>query len=223
MESYEQAVDLALMVVNLDKDTYKLMLRGSLKDFLNTQYSQIIKTNNNHEINKFILASKILLNDLQAIPVSSCPYRESFYNLNNCDKNVNYKTPVFEEALIDPDNVVNSNVTKYIDGFNPNTFSRMAQPLDTIGLYHTDVKMRNYNNYDKFYGPEQKIRNKEHFISPSSHPVKDVKNTYYSQYSSVLVNDNGEGYYENEFTNQINDETPQIQKMYKKIHNNKLV
>ena len=229
MESYEQAVDLALMVVNLDKSIYKTMIRSGLKQFLNSQYSIIIRLNSKHEMDKFMLASKILLNDLQAIPVSSCPGREcSSCMINKCDSTVNYQTPVFEEALIDPINVVNSNVTRYIDGFNPNTFnpqiSRMTQPLDTIGLYQNKMH-EPLINYGKStgYGPQTKVRLEEHFQNPTTHPVQDVRNTLYNQYSSVYVNDNGEGYYQNEMVNKINNEKPVLRKIYKKIHNNKFL
>lgn len=229
MESYEQAVDLALMVVNLDKSIYKTMIRSGLKQFLNSQYSIIIRLNSKHEMDKFMLASKILLNDLQAIPVSSCPGREcSSCMINKCDSTVNYQTPVFEEALIDPFNVVNSNVTRYIDGFNPNTFnpqiSRMTQPLDTIGLYQNKMH-EPLINYGKStgYGPQTKVRLEEHFQNPTTHPVQDVRNTLYNQYSSVYVNDNGEGYYQNEIVDKINNEKPVLRKIYKKIHNNKFL
>ena len=229
MESYEQAVDLALMVVNLDKSIYKTMIRSGLKHFLNSQYSIIIRLNSKHEMDKFMLASKILLNDLQAIPVSSCPGREcSSCMINKCDSTVNYQTPVFEEALIDPFNVVNSNVTRYIDGFNPNTFnpqiSRMTQPLDTIGLYQNKMH-EPLINYGKStgYGPQTKVRLEEHFQNPTTHPVQDVRNTLYNQYSSVYVNDNGEGYYQNEVVDKINNEKPVLRKIYKKIHNNKFL
>jgi len=229
MESYEQAVDLALMVVNLDKSIYKTMIRGGLKQYLNSQYPFFARLNNQNEMNKFILASKILLNDLQAMPVSSCPGREcSNCMVNKCDSSVNYQTPVYEEALIDPFNVVNSNVTRYIDGFNPHTFnpqiSRMSQPLDTIGLYQnkTHEPLTNYGK-STGYGPQTKVRLEEHYSNPTTHPVQDVRNTHYNQYSSVYVNDNGEGYYQDEIVDKVNDEKPTIKKMYKKIHNNKFL
>jgi hypothetical protein len=224
MESYEQAVDLALMVVNLDKSIYKTMIRSGLKQYLNSQYSDILKLNNKYEMDKFVLATKILLNDLQAIPVSSCPGREcSSCMVNKCDSSVNYKTPVYEEALIDPWNVTNSNVTKYTDGFNPRTFnpkiSRMAQPLDTIGLYQNRMHEPIMNcGKSTGYGPETKVRLEENFSSPTTHPIQEVKNTLYNQYSSVYVNDNGNGYYQNEMVNQVNNEKPTIRKIYKKIH-----
>lgn len=213
MESYEQAVDLALMVVNLEKSVYKTMIIGGLKQYLNSQYPNIARSNNSHELNKFVLASKILLNDLQAIPVNSCRNRNSTSNSNsnrganelcsNCEKNkcdeeINYQTPIFSEALINPPNVVNSNVTRYIGGYNPNTFnpqiSRLSQPLDTIGLYQNKFHnpMTNFNNSVRGYGPESKVRLEEHSRNPTTHPVSDSKNTLYSQYSSVYVNDNGE-------------------------------
>ena len=229
MESYEQAVDLALMVVNLDKSIYKTMIRSGLKQYLNSQYPFVVRLNNKHEMDKFILATKILLNDLQAIPVSSCPGREcSSCMVNKCDSKVNYQTPVYEEALIDPFNVVNSDVTKYIDGFNPNTFnpniSRMIQPLDTIGLYQNKMH-EPLMNYGKStgYGPQTKVRLEEHYSNPTTHPVQDVKNTSYNQYSSVYVNDNGEGYYQNEMVNKVNNEKPIVKNIYKKIHNNKFL
>jgi len=196
MESYEQAVELALMVVNLDMSVYKTMIRSGLKNYLNNRYVQVSKLNNIHEMNKFTLASKILLNDLQSIPVSSCGGRScpscSLCMVNSCDSNVNYKTPVFEEALIDPYNVVNSNVTKYIDGFNPQTFnpqiSRMTQPLDTIGLYQ-DNKHENINNFHRLtgYGPSTKVKINENSCTPNTHNVSDSKNTSYNQYSSFYV------------------------------------
>lgn len=223
MESYEQAVDLALMVVNLDKSIYKTMIRGGLVQYLNSQYPLVSKLNNKHEMSKFVLAAKILLNDLQAIPVSQCPGRTcSSCMSNKCDKQVNYKTPVFEEALIDPQNVTNSNVTKYLDDFNPNTFnpqiSRMSQPLDTIGLYqdNSHESIMNYSNLTGF-GPEAKVRLEEHFGNPTTHPVPDSKNAYYSQYSRIYVNDNGEGFLDEEVTRQINEETPQTHKNHRVI------
>jgi hypothetical protein len=231
MESYEQAVDLALMVVNLDKSVYKTMIRTGLKQYLNSQYPYVLRTNNKNEIDKFRLASQILLNDLQSIPVSSCPGREcSSCMVNKCDSSVNFQTPVFEEALIDPFNVVNSNVTRYIDGFNPNTFdpqiSRMTQPLDTIGLYQNKLyePIMNYG-HSTGYGPQTKVRLQDNFSNlqtqPNTHPIQDTRNTYYNQYSSVYVNDNGEGYFHNEIINKIDNENPTVTKMYKKIHNNK--
>jgi hypothetical protein len=206
------------------------MIRSGLKNYLNSQYPYVLKLNNNQEMDKFVLASKILLNDLQAIPVSSCPGREECSNcmLNNCDSKILYKTPVYEKALIDPYNVVNSNVTKYIDGYNPNTFnpqiSRMSQPLDTIGLYqdNTHKSMMNYNK-STGYGPETKVRLEEHFDNPTTHPIPDAKNTLYSQYSSIFLNNNGEGYYQNELVNQINNEKPTIRNTFRKIHNNKIL
>lgn len=229
MESYEQAVDLALMVVNLDKSIYKTMIRSGLKQYLNSQYSVVIKSNNKHEINKFILGSKILLNDLQAIPVSSCPGREcSKCMVNKYDPTVNYQTPVYEEALIDPFNVVNSNVTRYIDGFNPNTFnpqiSRISQPLDTIGLYQnkTHEPLINYGK-STGYGPQIKVRLDEHYQNPTTHSVQDARNTLYNQYSSVYLNDNGEGYYQNEIVDKVNNEQPIVRKIYKKIHDGKFL
>ena len=229
MESYEQAVDLALMVVNLDKSIYKTMIRSGLKQYLNSQYPLVVKSNNKHEINKFILASKILLNDLQAIPVSSCPGREcSNCMVNKYDPTVNYKIPVYEEALIDPFNVVNSNVTRYIDGFNPNTFnpqiSRISQPLDTIGLYQNKIH-EPLINYGKStgYGPQIKVRLDEHYQNPTTHSVQDARNTLYNQYSSVYINDNGEGYYQNEIVDKVNDEQPIVRKIYKKIHDGKFL
>jgi hypothetical protein len=229
MESYEQAVDLALMVVNLDKSVYKTMINTGLKQYLNSQYPLVSRLNNSHELNKFVLASKILLNDLQSIPVNSCGGRScSSCMINKCDADVDYQTPVFEEALIDPENVVNSNVTRYIDGYNPNTFnpqlSRMAQPLDTIGLYQDNAResIRNYST-STGYGPNAKVRLEEHFSNPTTHPVSDVRNASYSQYSSVYVNDSGEGYYQEQSVNRINGERPIIKKNYHPIHNNKFV
>ena len=169
MESYEQAVDLPLMVVNLDKSIYKTMIRDGLKNFLNSQFHYIEKLNNQHETNKFILASKILLNDLQSIPVLSCSGRNIMYN-QSCDKNVNYKTPSFEDALINPNNVSDKNITQYLFNFNMNTFnpnvSRMSQPLDTIKLYNENPNIKSNN-----------------LNSPNSHPLHDSKNTTYNQYS----------------------------------------
>jgi hypothetical protein len=229
MESYEQAVDLALMVVNLDKSIYKTMIRSGLKHFLNSQYQYVIRSNNKHELDKFILASKILLNDMQAIPVESCPGRELGYNMtNSCDSSLNYQTPVMEEALIDPFNVVNSNVTKYIDGFNSNTFnphiSRMSQPLDTIGLYQNNAH-EPLMNYGKptGYGPQAKVHLEEHFSNPTTHPVQDARNTFYNQYSSIYVNNDGEGYYQNEIINKVNNSKPTVKTTYKKIHNNEFL
>ena len=227
MESYEQAVELSLMVVNLDKSVYKTMIRGGLKQYLNSKYLLISELNNKHEMDKFILASKILLNDLQAIPVNSCGGR-TYPNcmVNKCDSTIDYQTPVFEQALIDPFNVVNSEVTRYINGYNPNTFnpeiSRLSQPLDTIGLYQNKLheSMMNYGSLTG-YGPSAKVRLEEHFQIPTSHPISDTKNTTYSQYSSVYVNNNGEGYYQNEMINKVNKENPIVEKTYKKIHNNK--
>jgi hypothetical protein len=229
MESYEQAVELALLVVYLDKSIYKTMIRSGLKQYLNSKYPLVAKLNNKYEMDKFMLASKILLNDLQAIPVNSCGGRTySNYMENNCDSELDYQTPVFNEALIDPFNVVNSKVTRYINGYNPHTFdpqiSRLSQPLDTIGLYQNNLNesMNNYGNLTG-YGPSAKVRLEEHFQSPITHPISDVKNTTYSQYSSVYVNNNGEGYLQNEMINKINDEKPIIEKIYKKIHNNKFL
>jgi hypothetical protein len=247
MESYEQAVELSLMVVNLDKSIYKTMIRGGLKQYLNSVYPYVAKLNNEHELNKFVLASKILLNDLQAIPVNSCGGRTcSSCMMNKCDSSVEYQTPVFEEALIDPLNVVNSDVTRYIDGYNPNTFnpqiSRLSQPLDTIGLYQNKLHepMMNYGSLTGYgpsdiqnkylrqqpqgsNGPSAKVRLEENFQNPTTHPIPDTKNTLYSQYSSVYVNDNGEGYYQNEMVNQVNEQKPVIQKKYQQIHKNKFV
>lgn len=229
MESYEQAVNLALMVVDLDKSVYQTMIRGGLKQYLNSQYAIISKTNNKNEINKFVLASKILLNDLQSIPVNSCAGRSCSYNcmVNNCDKNVDYKTPVFQEAIIDPYNVTNSQVTRYIDGFNNNTFnptiSRMTQPLDTIGLYH-DNSNQSINNFSRIsgYGPEAKVMMTENFNSPNSNIISDGKNTLYNQYSSIYVNNNGNGYYKNNLIHQVNNEKPSIESQSYKIINNML-
>ena len=231
MESYEQAVELSLMVVNLDKSIYKTMIRGGLKQYLNSKYQFVLRLNNKHEMDKFIFASKILLNDLQSIPVNSCGGRTcSSCMANNCDSRstVGYQTPVFEEALIDPFNVVNSEVTRYINGYNPNTFnpqiSRLSQPLDTIGLYQNKLHepIMNYGSLTG-YGPSSKVRLEEHFGNPTTHPVPDTKNTMYSQYSSVYVNNDGEGYYQNEMVNKINEEKPIVEKIYKKIHNNKFL
>jgi hypothetical protein len=188
------------MVVNLDKSVYKTMIRSGLKQYLNTVYNTIPK-DNKKEMNKFILSSKILLNDLQAIPVNSCAGRTcSSCLINDCDKNVNYKTPVYEEALIDPYNITNSNVTRYNDKFNTNTFnpqlSRLSQPLDTIGLYHDNVNL-SLANYDRIsgFGPEAKVRNEEHFENLTTHPINDTKNATYSQYSSAYFNNNIYGFY----------------------------
>jgi len=228
MESYEQAVDLALMVVNLNKSVYKTMIRSGLIQYLNSQYPLVARLGSEHEMNKFTLASKILLNDLQAIPVNTCDGRAcTSCMMNNCDKNVNYKTPVFNEALIDPSNVTNSQVTRYIDGFNNNTFdpnlSRLSQPLDTIGLYQNQVN-EPIMNFGKLtgYGPEVKVR-KENFGNLNSHPVPDTKLASYSQYSSVYVNNEGEGYFDEEITRQINNEKPMTQKMHYRIHNGKFI
>lgn len=266
MESYEQAVELSLMVVNLDKSIYKTMIRGGLKQYLNSKYPLVAKLNNKNEMDKFILASKILLNDLQAIPVNSCGGRScSSCMINKCDSSVEYQTPVFKEAIIDPLNVVNSDVTRYIDGYNLNTFdpqiSRLSQPLDTIGLYQNKLHepMMNYESLTgygpsdkKIYlrqqphqlhqpeqqhqahqpqqhqpqrsnGPCAKVRLEEHFQNPTTHPIPDTKKTLYSQYSSVYVNDNGEGYYKNEIINKVNEQNPVIQKTYQQIHKNKFV
>jgi hypothetical protein len=227
MESYEQAVELALMVVDLDKSVYKTMIRGGLKHYLNSKYPLISRLNNKSEMDKFILASKILLNDLQSIPVNSCGGRTcSNCMVNKCDSTVDYETPVFKEALIDPFNVVNSEVTRYINGYNPNTFnpqiSRLTQPLDTIGLYQNKLHepIMSYGT-STGYGPATKVRLEEHFGNPTTHPISETKNTMYSQYSSVYVNDNGEGYYQNEMVNKVNEEDPIVKKIYKKIHNNK--
>lgn len=230
MESYEQAVDLALMVVNLDKSVFKTMIRSGLTQYLNSQYPMIAQTNNKHEMDKFVLASKILLNDLQAIPVSQCSSRTCNYGcmMNNCDKNVNYKTPVFQQALIDPENVVNSNVTRYLDDYNSNTFnpqiSRMQQPLDTIGLYqdNTHQSMNNFNNYTGF-GPEAKVRLEEHFNNPTTHPVPDARNAFYSQYSKLYVTNDGEGYLDESMMQQTNDEQPIRQRRHYNIHNGRLM
>jgi hypothetical protein len=175
------------------------MIRSGLKQFLNSQYPYVSRLNNKSEMDKFILASKILLNDLQAIPVSNCSGREcSNHMLNNCDLKVNYKTPIFQEALIDSQNIVNSNVSKYLFEFNPNTFnpqiSRLAQPLDTIGLYHNDLQepLMDYEKIDGF-GPEAKVKLEERFTNPTTpttHPISDGKNTFYNQYSSIYVNNN---------------------------------
>jgi hypothetical protein len=229
MESYEQAVDLALMVVNLDKTIFKTMINSGLVQYLNLQYPQVLKLNNQHEMNKFVLASKILLNDLQSIPVSNCPGR-TYPNrmLNECDNQVNYKTPVFQEALIDPNEVTNSNVSRYLDGFNPNTFnpkmSRISQPLDTIGLYsdNSDYLMAHGSSIAG-YGPEAKVRIQENFNSPTTHPIADTKNTYYSQYSRLFVNNNGEGYLDEESVNQINNEAPHTLQNYRRLHNGRFM
>jgi hypothetical protein len=189
MESYEHAVQLALMVVNLDESIYKTMIRSGLKKYINTEYQNIIKSNNKQEINKFILASKILLNDLHTIPVNHCSNISCQNNqmINKCDSSVNYLTPVYHSALIDSNNVVNSNVTKYIDGFNPNTWnpqiSTMTQPLDTIGLYKTN----NSTHFTKLtgYRPEAKIRINDNLQNIITHPIQDAKNTTYSQYSNA--------------------------------------
>jgi hypothetical protein len=197
MESYEQAVDLALMVVDLDKTVYATMIRSGLKTYLNSRYLFVKNLNSQAEMNKFMLASKILLNDLQSFVVNNCGDRTCtnyYLNTNNlCRENYQdptpsiFQTPVFEEAQLDPINVVNSNVTKYLDGFNPDAFnpkfSRLAQPLDTIGLY--DVPKKFNPNTNRGYGPESKVR-LEHFSSPNSqpnsHPMADGKNTSYNQY-----------------------------------------
>lgn len=231
MESYESAVDLALMVVNLDKSVYKTMIRSGLKQYLNTVYNSIAK-DNKKEMAKFILSSKILLNDLQAIPVNSCGGRTctNCFNcmMNECDKNINYKTEVYDEALIDPYNITNSNVTRYNDKFNPNTFnpqlSRLSQPLDTIGLYHDSVNL-SLANYDRIsgYGPEAKVRNEEHFENLTTHPINDVRNATYSQYSSVYFNDNGNGFYDQEITKQINNQKPINNKYHYTIRNGNII
>lgn len=229
MKSYVQAVDLALMVVNLDKSVFKTMIRSGLVKYLNSQYPQVLNLNNQHELNKFVLASKILLNDLQAIPVSQCPGRTCSDNtLNDCDKQVNYKTPVFQEALMDSNNVTNSNVTRYLDGFNPNTFnpniSRASQPLDTIGLYNNNQNyLMTHSSNVAGYGPEAKVRVQENFNNPTTHPVSDSKNTYYSQYSRIFVNDNGEGYLDETSIRQTNNEAPLTQENYKRLHNGRFM
>ena len=233
MESYEQAVDLALMVVNLDKTIFQTMSKRGLVQYLNSQYSLVLKVNNKHELDKFTLASKILLNDI-AVPVAQCNASTERGSCLDCatvneDENqVNYKTPVFEEALMSAPNVTNSNVTKYLDGFNSNTFnpriSRMSQPLDTIGLYqdNTHQSIMNYSNSIGF-GPEAKVRVQEHFNNPTTHPVADARNAYYSQYSRVFVNDNGEGYLDEEETRQVNNETPNIQRNHRQLHNGRFM
>jgi len=188
MESYEQAVDLALLEVNLDKSIYHTMIRSGLKNFLNSQYKVILQSNSEHEMNKFILASKILLNDLQSIPVNSCPGREcSSCMVSKCDKSVNYKTPVYEEALIDPYNISNSNITKFTDGFNPNTFnpvlSRISQPLDTLGLYQNKLNepIMNFSNLTG-YGPLAKVQSEKNLTNQITHPIPNTKKTLYNQY-----------------------------------------
>lgn len=229
MESYEQAVDLALMVVNLDKSVYKTMIRSGLIQYLNSQYPLVMRLGSEHEVNKFILASKILLNDLQAIPVNNCDGRASLSCMaNSCDRKVNYKTPMFEEALIDPYNVTNSEVTRYLSGFNPNTFdpylSRLSQPLDTIGLYQNkiDEPIMNYGK-STGYGPEIKVRREENFGNLNTHPIPDTKYASYSQYSSVQINNDGEGYIDEEITNKINNENPITKKTHYRIHNGKII
>jgi hypothetical protein len=227
MESYEQAVDLALMVVNLDKSIYKTMLNTGLKQYLNSLYHQILQNNNEHEKNKFVLASKILLNDLQAIPVNNCDGRIcSSCAMNNCDKKINYKTPVFNQALLNSENISNSQVTNYLDKFNPDTFdpnfSRLVQPLDTIGLYQNNIN--EILSFDKIsgYGPEIKVR-KENFANLNSHPISDTKLTSYSQYSSFYLNNNGDGFFNEEMTKQINDETPITHKNNYHFHKGKFI
>lgn len=221
MESYEQAVDLALMVVNLDKSVYKTMIRSGLKQFLNSQYQNLTRNNmSKNDNDKFLLASKILLNDLQAIPTNSCGNGRTCSNCmtNECDKNVSYETPVYKEALIDPLNVVNSNVTRYLGGFNPNTFdpsySRLSHPLDTLGLYkiNNDNPVENRVKID-----EGKLEN-----FSNTHPIHEARNTLYSQYSSVLVNDNGNGYISEEHIDKVNNQPPSVKNIFYKIHNNKI-
>lgn len=265
MESYEQAVDLALMVVDLDKSIYKTMIRSGLKQYLNSQYEAIIANSHDSKlINRFVLASKILLNDMQSIPVNSCGGRTltncascSNCMVNKCDSNVNYKTPVYTEALIDPFNVVNSNVTRYIDGFNSETwnpaYSRIAQPLDTIGLYQSSG-LESVSNYKRNsgFGPEAKVKLEEHTSVPTTHPtvfdnkirpnswnVSQTNNSFikavgetslssdkphvYSHASRFnYVNDNGQGYILAESTDQVNGESPRVERIYKKINSNKI-
>lgn len=197
MESYEQAVDLALMVVDLDKSIYSTMIRSGLKTYLNSRYLFVKQQNSQSEMNKFVLASKILLNDLQSFVTNNCGDRtcNNYYSNTNNLCNVNfqdptpsmYQTAVFEEAQLDPNNVVNSNVTRYTDGFNPDAFnpkfSRLPQPLDTIGLYDSPHNFEQQAN--RGYGPESKVR-LEHFsnpnLQPNTHPMADGKNTSYNQY-----------------------------------------
>jgi hypothetical protein len=262
MESYEQAVDLALMVVDLDKSVYKTMIRTGLKQYLNSQYALLLKSQDNKSIGKFMLASKILLNDMQSIPVNSCGGRTSTTcascsscMVNKCDSDVNYKTGVYQEALIDPFNVVNSNVTRYIDGFNGETwnpeFSRMAQPLDTIGLYQSNnpESIRNYKR-NSGYGPEAKVKLQEHNTVPTTHMTHDnrmrpnswnmsqVNKSFIKAVGEVslssdkpkvyshtanfnYVNDNGEGYLQGQTVEQVDNQAPKIENIYKKISFNK--
>ena len=160
MESYEESVDLALMVVDLERSTYKLMMRSGLKNYSNQKYLEVIKKNNEREKNIFILSAKILLNDLQSFVVN-CSGNNCLNNCmqSKCDTNIKYTTPTYMEALIDPSNVVNQEVTRYKDGFNPQTWntniSRLTQPLDTLKLYrdHNNESLQNYGD-NTGYGPQ---------------------------------------------------------------------
>jgi len=161
MESYEEAVDLALMVVGLDRSDYKRMTRSGLKNYLNQTYQEVIKINNQREKNIFMLSSKILLNDMQSFVVN-CAGNNCLNNCmqSSCDSNVKYTTPTYMEALIDidPSSIVNQEVTRYKDGFNPQTFdtniSRLTQPLDTLKLYRDNINepLKNYGDATGF-GP----------------------------------------------------------------------
>ncbi|AYV80303.1 MAG: hypothetical protein Gaeavirus28_2 [Gaeavirus sp.] len=236
MESYEQAVDLALMVVSLDKSIYQTMLRPGLKNYLNEMYPKIKELKNKPELDKFVLASKILLNDLQAIPVENCnsgtgcPYNRM---QTTQDADIDFKTPVFKEALIDEDNIVNSSVSRYLDGYNKNTFnpqiSRLQQPLDTLGFYHSYLG-EPLNDYSKptGYGPTSIHRgpgdpgNPEAFGNIENQKKHDKRNMLYTEYSSVYVNNNGSGYLEDKLYEKIDNEEPITKKTFRKILNNHL-
>jgi hypothetical protein len=165
MESYNQAVNLSLAVVNLDSSVYKTMIRSGLVNYLNSQYLLVQQLNNENEMKKFVMASKILLNDLQAIPVSQCAGRTRNPNpmLNSCDNMVDFKTPVYQEALINTQNMSNSNVSKYTGDFNENTFNTRITN-DCYGCYM----------YPKPF---------ETFGNPTTHPTQNNKNADYNQYS----------------------------------------
>lgn len=138
----EQMINLALLEIDLDKTIYIRMTKNDLKRYLSVLHSQILELNNKKIYDKFLLSSRILLNDTQTMPMMNCMRGTSINTLYNpSDRTVNYKTDVYEKALIDPKMVVNSNVTEYIDKFNPETFnpkfSDSRHPFDTI----------NYINY----------------------------------------------------------------------------
>jgi len=70
---------------------------------------------------------------------------------------------------------------------------------------------------------EIKVRNEEHFGNLTTHPIQDTKYATYSQYSSVYVNNDGEGYIDEEITNRVNNQKPESQKIHYRIKGGKIM